>query len=103
MGVAAGVEAFVMVEDRQCHVLVDEVDDEAVARLRMAPHLPPLVGVESGWLPQDDLGDAQLADVVEQGAQVGVAGVVVGAAEVLGDGPGQMRGPESMVGECRVA
>ena len=72
-GIAASVQAFVVQENAlggdpgQRHVLA-----KGQAQDRMRVDDGPFLGGKRAWLVQDFLGDARLADVVEQGAGAGL-------------------------------
>jgi hypothetical protein len=72
LGVAAPVEALVQVQHRCRDLFQAGAGDDVAAQLGMALHDRELGGVELGGLEQDHVGDADLADVVQDagGAQL---------------------------------
>ena len=87
--VAGAVPALVVVVD-DGHGAPEEGDalDEAAPQLRMGAHDLPLVHAEAAGLEQDAVGDADLADVVEEDAVLEIPHLAVGHAVGAGDGQG---------------
>ena len=69
-GVALAVHALVVVEDGCGHLPLHDVGDQAVPFLGMGPHHSPLRPGEARRLPEDGLGDGQLAHVVQEAGGV---------------------------------
>ena len=65
--------------------------DDALADERVAVHERPLRLVERAGLVEDDLGDRDLADVVQLGRQAHLGDLGVGQPEAPRDGVGELR------------
>ena len=84
VGISGAVEPFVvMANDRQLGLeLLDRADD-LLALDRVGVHDHALVAGERALLEQDGVGDADLADVVEQAAPLESLELRLGAAQLL--------------------
>ena len=118
VGIAAPVEVLVVMAHPTCFLLELGRRHDRVTDSHVAAHLSDLVGAQPPGLPEDPVGDADLADVVQQAgepepldpvgveaerlpdqdAQLGDGLAVVSCSHVLRvDGPRERRGEEPVL------
>ena len=83
VGVALAVPALVVVAHAEDEVLVEQRVDDLGAEHRVLAHRLPLLAVELAGLEQHAVGDADLADVVQEGGLFDLAHELLGPAELL--------------------